>query len=124
MSRRLRSTVYLTGEDGSTACLLAGSVPTAAHAALITNPKAWEEGEAAPPTSPISPQGGIVPPEVVGGSEGREAFVPTLDQPPRKGPGSSRAAWLNYAHLLGLMPDEYTHLDRDGIIRLLDARKG
>lgn len=112
MSRRLRSTVYLTGEDGSTVCLLAGSVPTVAQAARITNPKAWEAGEAAPPTSPISTPEPVPPAPA--------ADIPSARrQPPRKGPGSSRAAWATYAASRNITVPEGA--DRDAIVAAVDA---
>jgi hypothetical protein len=131
MGRRLRSTVYLTGEDGTTTCLLAGSVPSAAQAARVTNPKAWEDGEAAPPTSApaAAPEGSLT--AFLATSEGQASVQrardetlaaahagPSMRQPPRKGPGSSRAAWAAYAAARGI--DIPEGADRDSIISEVD----
>lgn len=137
MTRRLRSTVHLTEGDGTTVCLLAGSVPAAAQAARITNPKAWEEGDSPPTPSTSSPagSGGIVGAPRTEGKEGREAFVPApespLKPPPRKGPGSSKAAWQEYVtkYALGrgsspaVVESMIAEFDRDDLIAWVDANK-
>jgi len=48
-----------------------------------------------------------------------EQYNPVLDPPARFGPGSSRAAWEAYAHLLGLATDGKTRAE---IIEACDAR--
>jgi hypothetical protein len=48
-----------------------------------------------------------------------EAYDPLGDPPARSGPGSSRAAWEAYAHLLGIST---TGLNRDEIMRQVDGR--
>jgi hypothetical protein len=48
-----------------------------------------------------------------------DLYDPLDDPPPRSGPGSSRAAWEAYAHLLGI---ETTGLNRDEIMRQVDGR--
>jgi hypothetical protein len=59
-----------------------------------------------------------VPPAVV--VEPDVEFNPLAQPPARQGPGSSRAAWVAYADLLGVPTD--AGLTRDEIIRLCDAR--
>lgn len=46
MSRVLAATVVLTDEDGLPVVLSAGTVPTKAQAAKITNPHAWADAPA------------------------------------------------------------------------------
>lgn len=83
--------VYAPGDD----------VP-AHHAKLITNPKAWGDGEApegeslAPAPAPAGPVA-----------------------PPRAGKGSGMDAWVTYAEALGLEVDESA--TRDDIIAAVDA---
>lgn len=71
----------------------------AEHAALITNPKAWEDGEV--PTAAVSG-------EVTGSGSG---------EPPRSGKGSARDAWEAFA------ADHGVHVEdddsRDDIIAAL-----
>jgi hypothetical protein len=47
-------------------------------------------------------------------------YDPLADPPARQGPGSSKAAWLAYATLLGIPTDP--GMSRDELIRLCDAR--
>jgi hypothetical protein len=49
-----------------------------------------------------------------------QEYNPLADPPARQGPGSSKAAWLAYAHLLGIPTDP--GMSRDELIRLCDAR--
>jgi hypothetical protein len=49
-----------------------------------------------------------------------EEYNPLADPPARQGPGSSKAAWLAYATLLGIHTDP--GMSRDELIRLCDAR--
>lgn len=124
MAGRLRFTVYLTGEDGSTACLLAGTEPTAAEAALIENLEAWEgeEGPALEPTSP-GPALGVSGPEPPVESDRPQARspggpIPSVPPPPRSGPGSSKKAWADYADALGVTVP--AGADRDRIIAAVE----
>lgn len=74
----------------------------AEHAALITNPKAWQDGKL--PSSTASVQG----------------VATESSEPPRAGKGSSRDAWAGFASTRGVhVKDEDT---RDDIIAaLVDA---
>lgn len=133
MGGRLRSTVYLTGEDGTTKCLPAGSVPTAAEAALIVNAKAWEDGHPPPAVEPEKERSGLRldDPGVIAALERARAetwatlndTLPTRPPaPPRSGPGSRKKAWSDYAAALGVtIPDD---ADRDSIIAAVDAHPG
>jgi hypothetical protein len=49
-----------------------------------------------------------------------EEYSPLADPPARYGPGSSKAAWMAYADLLGIATDP--GMTRDELIRLCDAR--
>jgi hypothetical protein len=51
--------------------------------------------------------------------EPSEQYDPLVDPPARQGPGSSRAAWEAYAHLLGI---ETASMTRTEIIEACDAR--
>lgn len=45
MARKLKVTVYVTGEDGRPKALLPGTEPSAEEAKGIDNPDVWEDGE-------------------------------------------------------------------------------
>jgi hypothetical protein len=71
----------------------------AEHAALITNPKAWEGGEA-PSTKSEEPSS----------AQGDE-------EPPRSGKGSSKEAWAEFAQTHGVQVEDGD--SRDDIIAAL-----
>ena len=109
-----------------------GDEPTAEHAALITNPKVWVDGAAAP--SPAAGSGGgpatPMPPGPVWPStqddapaEPDEATAGDTEQPvppPRGGPGSGVDAWTAYAAAVGVQVD--AGAGRDDVIAALDLR--
>jgi hypothetical protein len=70
MGRRLNTTVHVHLPEGSKAYGPGDDVPKE-HAALITNPKAWADGD---------------------GEDGEDGGIP-----PRAGKGSGKDAWVAYA---------------------------
>lgn len=96
------ATAVVVHTDGGPVWLEAGSTPAPEHAALITNPAAWAEGEA--------------PAVAVGEPTGAER-----KEPPRSGPGSNAEAWRAYATGMGLTVQ--AGLSRDEIIAAVDAHQ-
>jgi hypothetical protein len=80
------------------------------HAALITNPKAWE--------------GGNLPSTESGSSKhsdsGTKATVSDPDEPPRSGKGSSKEAWAEFAQSRGVHVEDEDSRD-DVIAALVEA---
>jgi len=95
MARTLIRTVHVTDKSGAVHVYRPGDDVPKAHAAQITNPKAWD-GDADPAST-------------------REAGTP----PPKSGPGSGADAWRTYAGEVGVEVDEKAN--RDAVIAALEA---
>lgn len=95
MGRRLAFAVAVHTVTG-TVWLHAGESPSSDLAALIRNEDCWEPEAAAP--------------------------VAAVEEPPRSGRGSSKAAWARYAETVGVTVDD--GWDRDQIIEAVDAARG
>jgi hypothetical protein len=78
------------------------------HAALITNPKAWEGGKLQSTEGDSSKQDS--------GSEATDSGA-NPDEPPRSGKGSSKEAWAEFAQSRGVHVEDED--SRDDIIAAL-----
>lgn len=101
---KLAGTVHVIDSDNQAHVFGPGDAVPGWAVPLITNPKAWEDGEQPTPTAsedeaPAAPAG------------------PT--PPPRKGKGSSIEAWRAYAAEVGYESDD--DATRDEIIATLEA---
>lgn len=72
----------------------------AEHAALITNPKAWDSGTDSPPAA-------------------SEPVATSTGAPPKAGKGSSREAWVEFAEARGVHVDGEDK--REDIIAAVEA---
>lgn len=79
---RLRRNVHLVGEQGRSFVFGPGSDVPEWAAKRITNPAAWDTAPAA--------------------AEEPRSSAETLEEPPRSGPGSNKAAWVAYAESKGV----------------------
>jgi hypothetical protein len=126
MVRRLAVNVVDRDPDsGQVVVFEAGTVPPVWAADRITNPDAWAPADLeheleAPAGSPAAtpdperetPAGA---PDPAGTSSGASEEI--VDEPPRSGKGSGKAAWAAYLVAHGLDP---AGLDRDAMISLVD----
>ena len=94
-----------------------GSTPPAWAQAQITNPKAW--ASAPEGLADEVPEASVAEPERASITEPEEDLVGELPEPPKRGPGSGRDAWVAYADSRGVKYDSDAH--RDDIIAAVEA---
>lgn len=125
----LARSVTLRDDDFRLVTFPAGSTPPAWASALITTPSAWESAPAAestpepedPAQEDAAPAVEEAPPAEAPGvpDEPEEDLVGELPEPPKRGAGSGRDAWVAYANSKGITfaPDA----SRDDIIAATEA---
>ena len=124
--RKLAAYVTVRDDRFRLVTFAAGDTPPAWAQALITNPKAWESGTPAP--TPEGESQEDAPPAAEDQSpadgpdtdaEPSEDLVGELPEPPKRGAGSGRDAWVAYAQSKGVTVTD--DMSRDEVIDAVEA---